>query len=321
MSAFKQFFSLLNRHKLKLVVLSLSTTIFLLLLFPFNDLSDLVTTQVAKMTNNQVYVQFDDMRLSVLPTPGVALDNVYVETPTLSGLKAQEVVATPSIRALIFQKPAGQLTAKGFLNGEVEVYLAPGKASDNGVPRNQIELEAKQLSLEQVKNLLQLPVTFRGNLDIESSALVDLSFQEQPDMDVVLKVDKFELPVANVQTPLGPVTLPDLKLSAIEMKGRLSSGKLLIEQGSLGRAGDELVGSIKGSLDLRIQNMGGRMYPVVGGYNLDIDLTVKKSFQDRATLFLTFIDGFKSQQADGAKYSFKVSASNLMMPPSLSPKR
>ena len=114
MSAFKQFFSLLNRHKLKLVVLSLSTTIFLLLLFPFNDLSDLVTTQVAKMTNNQVYVQFDDMRLSVLPTPGVALDNVYVETPTLSGLKAQEVVATPSIRALIFQEPAGQLTAKGF---------------------------------------------------------------------------------------------------------------------------------------------------------------------------------------------------------------
>lgn len=321
MNSIKSFFSLLNRHKFKLVLLVFSTAVFLLVLFPFNDLSDLVTSQVAKVTNNQVYVQFDDMHLSALPTPGVALQNVYVETPTMSGIKADEVVATPSIRALIFQKPAGHLKAKGFLNGDVEVSLAPGATSDNGVPRNQIELEAKRLSLEQVKNMLQLPVTIKGHLDIESNALIDLSFQEQPDMDVVLKVDKFELPVANVQTPMGPVTLPDLKLSAVEMKGRLSAGKLLIEQGSLGRSGDELVGSIKGSLDLRIQNMGGRMFPVVGGYNLDIDLNVKKSFQDRATLFLTFIDGFKTQQADGAKYSFKVSASSLMMPPSLTPKR
>lgn len=321
MNLIKQLFSLLNRHKLKLVILVFSTSAFLFLLFPFNDLSDLVTTQVAKMTGNQVYVQFDDMHLSVLPTPGMALQNVYVETPTMPGIKADEVVATPSIRALIFQKPAGQLTAKGFLNGDVEVSLAPGPASDNGVPRNQIELEAKHLNLEQLKGMLQLPVTIKGNLDVETTALVDLSFQEQPDMDVVLKIDKFELPVANVQTPMGPVTLPDLKLSAVEMKGRLSAGKLLIEQGSLGRTGDELVGSIKGSLDLRIQNMGGRMYPVVGGYNLDIDLNVKKSFQDRATLFLTFIDGFKSPIAGGAKYSFKVSASNLMMPPSLTPKR
>ncbi len=53
-------------------------------------------------------------------------------------------------------------------------------------------------------------------------------------------------------------------------------------------------------------------------YNFEVSLNIKKSFQDRAALFLSFIDNYKTPTADGALYSFKLTGSNLMAPPSMS---
>ena len=54
-------------NKFKFVVLLFSTVVFAFILFPFDDLSDLVSTQVSKATSGRVYVQFDHMNLSLLP--------------------------------------------------------------------------------------------------------------------------------------------------------------------------------------------------------------------------------------------------------------
>ncbi len=45
---------------------------------------------------------------------------------------------------------------------------------------------------------------------------------------------------------MGPLTLPDLKLSTVELKGRLAAGRFVIETGTIGKPGDELYGTIKG---------------------------------------------------------------------------
>ncbi|WP_413294309.1 type II secretion system protein GspN [Bdellovibrio sp. HCB185ZH] len=316
MENISKFFKWLKENKGKLFVMVVSAFIFLFVLFPFDDLSDLISSQVAKVTNNAVYVQFDRLKMSLIPQPGVQMDHVYIESIRTPALSAQELVITPSITGLIQQKPYGSVSAKGLLKGDVNVSIGKGNRSDNGVERHRIEVSAKKVALNDIREFANLPVLLKGQLNLETTALADLTFQEQPDVEINLTINQFELPPANVNTPMGPLTVPELKLSSIELKGRLAAGRLVIESGTIGKPGDELQGTVKGDIGLTIVNRGGAFGQQIGAYNFDIDLRAKKSFQDKAGLFLTFIDNFKSPTADGAQYKFKLSASNPMMPPS-----
>jgi type II secretion system protein N len=318
MEYIRRILSWLFQNKGKFVLTFFSTLLFLLLLFPFDDLSDLVSSQVSKVTGNQVYLQFERMGLSLLPKPGMSFDSIYVETKAIPGLKADELTLSPALSSLITQKPAGTITANGFLGGNVEVSVSSGPKSDNGVERQKIVLSAKRLNLTQIRDLAQMPVVLKGNLDASSTALIDLAFREQPDIDLTLKVEKFELPTSNIQTMMGPLTLPEIKLSSLELKGRLAAGKFLIENGVIGKSGDEIFGTIKGNMNLTLQNQGAGIAPLPGAYSFDIDLNVKKSFQDKANLFLSFIDTYKIPNVDGAQYRFKVSAGGVEYPPNIS---
>lgn len=311
-----KFFKALKENKGKIFVMVVSAFVFLFVLFPFDDLSDLISSQVAKVTNNSVYVTFDRLKMSLIPHPGVQMDQVYIESIRTPALSAQELVITPSITGMIQQKPYGSVSAKGLLKGDVNVSMGKGSRSDNGIERHRIEVSAKKVALNDVRELANLPVLLKGQLNLETTALADLTFQEQPDVEVNLVINQFELPPSNVNTVMGPLTLPELKLSSIELKGRLAAGRFVIETGTIGKPGDELQGTVKGDIGLTIVNRGGGFGQQIGAYNFDIDLRAKKSFQDKASLFLLMVDNYKSPTADGAQYKFKVSASNPMMPPS-----
>ncbi|MGE5086719.1 MAG: type II secretion system protein GspN [Bacillota bacterium] len=310
-------FRLIKENKGKLALMVVSAFIFLFVLFPFDDLSDLISSQVAKITGNSVYVQFERLKMSLFPQPGVQMDQVYIESIRTPALSAQELTITPSISGLIQQKPYGHVAARGLLKGDVDLSVGKGQRSDNGVDRQRIEVSAKKISLHDLRELANLPVLLKGQLNLETTALADLSFQEQPDMELNLTIQKFELPPSNVNTPMGPLTLPDLKLSSVELKGRLAAGRFVIETGTIGRPGDELQGTIKGDIGITIVNHGNGFAHQIGSYNFSIDLKTKKAFQDRAALFLSFIDGYKTPTVDGAQYKFKISANNPMMPPTI----
>lgn len=310
-------FKLIRDNKGKIFLMFFSSLVFLFLLFPFDDLSDLISSQVAKISNNNIYVQFERLKMSLLPTPGVKMNQVYIESLSTPTLSAQELVITPSIAGLISQKPYGQVSARGFLRGELSLDVGKGTRSDSGVERQHLEVSAKKISLHDLRELANLPVLLNGQLNLHTSALADLTFQEQPDMDLDLTIQQFELPSSNINTPMGPLTLPDLKLSSVELKGRLAGGRFIIETGTLGKPGDDVQGNIKGSMNLLLQNSGGGFTHQIGAYSFDVDLKAKKSFQDRAALFLTFIDNFKSPTSEGAQYKFKLSANSMMVPPKI----
>lgn len=321
MEQLRQLLKLIRESKGKVFVMLLSTLVFVFLLFPFDDLSDLISSQVSKLSNNSVYVQFDKLKMSLFPQLGVKMDQVYIESIRTPALSAQELVITPSISGLIQQKPYGQVSAKGLLKGDVEVQMGKGTRTENGVERQRIEVSAKKVSLHDLRELANLPVLLKGEVDLETTALADLTFQEQPDVELDLKISKFELPPSNVNTPMGPLTLPDLKLTSVELKGRLAAGTFIIESGTIGKPGDDLYGTIKGRIGINIVNRGGAFGQQVGSYQFDIDLRAKKAFQDRAALFLGFIDTYKTPTSEGAQYKFKVSATNPMMPPSIGASR
>ncbi len=318
MNKIKDFFRFCMLHKFKVVVALLSFLVCGFLLFPIDDLGDLVSVQVANNTNKQVYLQFDHLNLSLLDF-GVSFGNISVETPLTPPLSAEELTLSPSLMSLIRQKPGGSVSAKGFMNGNINISLTPSGKTEAGTEKHAITISAQSLSLEKLRDVLQLPLAMKGKLNIQSNATADFTLKEQPDVELEVKIDQLELPPSNVQTNFGPLTLPELKLSQVLLKGRLSAGKFLITEGTLGKDSDELFGSIKGDMDLALRNENG-FAPVLGAYNFTIDLNAQKSFQDKASLFLGFLDTYKSVNGDRARYQFKMSGTNFQNP-SLGPAR
>lgn len=316
MAQLKELLANAYQNKGKFFLVLFSALFFAVLIFPFNDLRDLISSQISKRSNNSVYLQFENLEMSIIPQPGFKMEKIHLETLQTPAISMTELTVTPAIRGLLTQQPYyGHANAKGLLKGDVDIKVSKGPKTDNGVDRQRIELKASKVSLHDVREFANLPVLLKGQLNLNSTALADLTFQEQPDIDLNLTVQKFELPPASIETMMGPLILPDLKLTSIELKGRLADGRFIIENGVIGKPGDEIYGSIKGNMVLNIVNRGGRFAPQMGAYSFDIDLTAKKSFEDRAGLFLTFIDSYKSPAANGSKYKFKASATNPMMPP------
>jgi len=321
MEGLRQLLKLIRESKGKIFVMVCSALVFLFFLFPFDDLSDLISSQVSRLSNNSVYLQFERLKMSLFPQPGVKMDAVYIESARTPAISAQELVITPSVSGLIQQKPYGHVSAKGLLKGDVDVQVSKGARTENGVERHRIEVKAAKVSLQDLRELANLPVLLKGQLNLETTALADLTFQEQPDVEVDMTINKFELPPSNINTQMGPLPLPDLKLSSVELKGRLAAGRFVIETGTIGKPGDELYGTIKGNIGLNIINRGGFFSQQIGAYNFEIDLKARRSFQDRAALFLGFIDKYKTPTSEGAQYKFKISATNPMMPPSFNSAR
>ncbi len=318
MDGIRKLFGFAFAQKWKFVLTFFSTLVFLFLLFPFSDLGDLVASQVSKLTNKQIFVQFEKMHLSILPQPGVGVENINFAALGFPPLRADSVVVTPSVSSLISQKPAGSIAARGFMNGSLDASFRPTTKSENGVERHKVTLEAKKISLSELKDLANLPVRLTGSLNLDATATADLAFQEQPDVELTLSIDRFEMPISTVQTMMGPIALPEIKLANVQLKGRLSAGRLLIQQGSIGKETDELNGNIKGDVGLQLINQNGAIFPMIGSYNLEVTLITRKAFEDKAALFLNFIDPYKTPVAGGSRFAFRLTGSSLGAPPNMS---
>ncbi len=297
----------------------IAALIFAFIIFPFSDLTDLISTKISEQTNNTVFLQFDSLKVSIVPQPGVQLDNVYVETQTTPALTAESIVAAPSARGIIQKKPYGDITASGILGGTIEVSTSKAPATEKNPDRLKIVINANSLSLTKIKDIANLPLALKGKLNTSATIETDLALSEQPDADVNLEVSSLEIPPANVNLgSFGQLPTPELKLTTLSLKGRLADGTLIIDSATIGKPNDELYGTIKGRIGMNLIRIGpSRVVPQFSAYNLEIDLKAKKSFQDKANLFLTFLDGYKKDIPGGAHFKFKVSAQSLSAGPSI----
>lgn len=316
------FFRFLKNNFGKFVLGSFLVVVFLYALFPFSDLNDLVSAQVSKLTHNRVFLQFDDLHINPL-TASVSINKVYVETPQISNISISELSATPSITALIKGKPGGQVAAQGFMKGDVKISISPaGNGSKTEGPggakgeKYSLDISAQNLSLKEIREATGLSLPLKGQLNLSTQAIADISFTEQPEGEIALTINKFELPPSSVSLgDMGRVNLPEIKLGQIELKGKLANGKFVIESGKIGTAKDDFYGDVKGDLNLTLQNMGGQIIPTIGAYNISLDLKANSRFKERAKFFLSFLDGYKRDLPDGAQYKFRIQAQAMGMPP------
>lgn len=306
-------------QKFKILFTVVFTFVFLFLLFPFKDLNDFVSGQVSALTQNSVYLQFEDMRLNPV-TASISLDGVLVETSTIEGLNINSISASPSLAALFKRQPGGKLVADGLFGGHLEVKLTPLETLESGALKANLDVASDSISLKNLRDTMQISIPLSGSANITANITADMSFKEQPDGEVSIVIDNFEMPSSSMNSPnFGNLVLPEIKFKQVDVKGKLTGGKLVIENAKLGNPSDDLSGTLKGDIAIRIDNIGGTARPTIGAYNLNIDLIAKPAFVQRAQTFLVLIDQFKTEERGSSRYRLKVQASSTDLPPSILP--
>jgi hypothetical protein len=329
-----------SKRKFLLVSL-ISALFFFAWFFPFSDLSDVVTTAVARSTNGQIYLQFETMNLNLLPTPAISATHVSVDTPMLPALQAKWMKFSPSWTSLIWNiwtiKKAGNgdaeaaaklptrigasISAEGLLGADIDVKIRPGSTGDQGVERSKVSLFVEKLNLNDVQKWYDLPVKMQGTASLDTTIQFNPAFLDQPEGDIDLRIKKFNLPASTIMVPMNgaalPINLPTLTLENVILRGRLSGGKLIIEEGSFGQSKDPISGRIKGEIGMRLQNLGQQVIPQFGAYNLKVELNTSRMVDKEISFAFFMFDNAKTPTATGSHYLFTASGNSFGPPPQI----
>lgn len=328
MDALKYVLQFLRLHYKKFFLFLGLSSLFVLIFFPIQDLRDLLTSQVSFQTQKKAYLQMENFGFSLIPI-GVNVNDMQFEMSGLPSVKVDSFAAYPSVFALMgaianpmnfAANPAGDYIVEGLFRGNVTVKIQSGKKTDAGNPRTSIDLQAQNLSLAEIRNALKLKFSLKGDVNFNSTSLVDTTLAEQPEVQPLsITIEKFGLGSTAINTQMGPVAIPEINLKQVKLEGRLVDSKLLIDQGMIGTPQDEMSGTIKGSITVNFISQNGSIVPQLNGYNFDINLKLKKEFEEKAQLFLILIERFKTPTTDGSQYKFKVSAPNTLSAPQFEP--
>ncbi len=310
--------NVLRFHKSKIAWLLFSMMAFLFILFPYGDLGGWVATKVTQWTDNQVYLQFEDLGFSFKPQLGVEMEDVFLQTPFLPALKMDSLFAAPSFLGLVTFNPAFTLIAEGFWGGSVHFSSSGSKKNEREVLVHRFKLSLEEVALGKIQEFFELPFSFQGKLLGSTHLAVDLEFGEQPQGDLSMDVVGFRMPPSSIDTQMGPVTLPHVEVSQVSVRGRLNQGELFIEEAQLGSSKDQLYGEIKGKWGVSFRRKGTEVSPIFGAYELKIDLNVAQALHKEMELLFFLMDSCKNTTTTGVRYLCKISGTGGGRPPRFS---
>ncbi len=302
-------------YKGKILVFLLMTGIYLVILFPLNDLSDYVSNATRNATQGFIAIEFEDLHLSFSPLPGIRVSKALAEIGNFSALVANEIGIYPALSAVISQAPYGTIKAEGLFRGDINISVNKGNRTEDGISKYEVVIRGESLALEEIRNWARLPMNLKGKMEVKSIINADPTMKESPEAEVTIVINNFDLPSFPLMTEMGVFTMPQLKFSKLELNGRLTGGKIFIDTGKLGSEKDELFGTVKGNMGLALAGGPQGLSPQFGGYTVDLDLKMKKAFESRLSLFLNLIGQYRSEAGGTAQYKFKVSSASMNSPP------
>lgn len=301
--------SLFTHHKSKIFLFFSLVLVFIIVFFPYDDLGDLITAEVANATGNTVHVQFDDLALGFLPQPGIKMTQVFIETPMVSELKADVLKIAPSFLSLITRKPMGRVKAENLFGGNLDLSISNSNKLQAPMALS-ADLDYTDFDLnEVVKSLVPIPMQANGRANLVADIDFDAELKSQPDGTVNLTSQKVAIPSfsfdANMNGIKQTMSIPALNLGQLKIKGQFKNGKVLFNETVIGSAKDDIFAKIGGDIDLKVSPNN----TAVSYYNLAIDLTLKDTFIKDLGSYSAMLDmligKYKSKSLDGTRYAFR----------------
>jgi type II secretion system protein N len=308
-------------HKLKLILALGSTVLFALSLFPFSDLTDLITGKVLEATQNQILFQADKLNLGLFPSLNVEGEGVSVDVGSLPTIEAKKIIISPSLFSLFSLALGGSpnstrasIDAQGFMGGTVYFSHKPDGSNDEGAKKSKISVDAESIQLGEIEKFVDSPISFQGKANLKTSFDFYPNFDGQPDGEIQLSSKSLKIPAGTVPTQFGPVPIPGVNLSALNVKGRLNASNFYFEDLAFGSAKDPLFGRVKGQMNIRVDRNG----PIFGAYDLKIELNLNANAEKDFDSLLVLLKDYRQAGAQGGgKYIFRVMASSTALPPNM----
>lgn len=302
-------------HKSKILLFFGLVVAFVIAFFPYDDLSDLITQQIAVGTGNTVYVQFEDLAIGFLPQPGVKMSKVVIEAPAVGEIHADVVRAAPSILAAFKQLPLGRLKAENLFKGQLDVTASP--SSKINVP-TAIAADIEFLNFDLgalLKAVVPFPMKASGVMSLTGLVDVDTEMKSQPEGEIQLTSPKVNIPSFAIETstpsasgmPIKQsISIPTLNLGRVQVKGKMKNGKVAFSDTVIGSTTDDIFAKVGGDMDIRVTPAG----VTPSYYNLQFDLSLKQSFIASLGSYATMVDlaigKYAQKTANGKRYLFRL---------------
>lgn len=308
-------------HKMKIVFGFFAFLFFLVVLFPFDDLSDLVTEKVAQATQNQVFLRFEKLGLSFLP-PSLALNNVEVDTPFVSTLRASSMTLAPSISRLLAFSPGASFSASDLFKGELSGSV--GAKTEQERQKVDFNVDYENFDLKTTGDFFDSSWPIQGRATVEIKGVVEPEFREQPEAELEITIDRLIFPNTLPATIpfVGGTMIPQIQFSKVRLLGRLINREFVIDSGTFGEEKDPFRGQIKGKMQLTFARMGQQVQPQFGPYDLRVELQMDRGFeadlQKRLTIVYDMIGRYKTVTGKGSRYMMRIAGVNFYNPPNIS---
>jgi len=279
---------LLRSHKLHLVYALLFSVGFFLILFPSDDLSDMISAEINR--GGQVNVRFDGLSLDLLGL-GVSTENLVFTARGQPPIKAAAIRVSPVFSRLVTFNKGVSAEIESIFSGNLHLEYGQDSTAKSGVPYDEISLRAEHLNLDEISAFLRNANL--GNFKLQGIVRADIPkmrvdrlFSEQPSGTFSLDIQSFIVPTQTIMVNFNgvnvPQALPTLELGRINLQNaKLNEGTLEIPELTIGEAKNELYGKLKGTVGLQLKKVGEQIYPEVSSVNLSLKLIADKGFVER----------------------------------------
>lgn len=318
-----QAFVAIKTHFRKILFVPIAFVFFSIVLFPFDDLGDLVTEKIATGTQNQVFLHFDHLGISFFP-PSLKMKNVVVDTPFLPSLRAGSINLAPALGRLITFKRGVSVQAEDLFKGDYSGSF--GEVSKDNRDMVEFNTSFRGVDLRALTQFFESPWEISGAADLYvERGLIDPEMVEQPKFEVEMRGEKVALPntlPSNIPF-LGGMLLPTMRFSEVSLKGRMINREMVIDLGVLGGENDPFRAKIKGKLEVEFRRGPGGIVPIMGGYDLSINLEMDRNFeadfQKRLPIAYDPLTKYKSVTGRGSRFALRVKSPNTYSIPEMTP--
>lgn len=317
---FELILQLFKYHKLKMLAVIVSAAGFFFLLFPFSDLTDLITAKVMDATGNQVLFQAEKLSVGFLTGLSVEGDEVSVDVGNYPTIEAKTLSASPSLFSIAFSPSQPQdwsisADATGLFGGKVSVSHARDGSAEDGAKKNRIVIDADSIQIGEALKFINSPVEVQGKASLKTDMDFFPAMDGQPEGQVELNSKGLKLLAGSVPTEMGMFPIPNINWSQVHLKLKMGSNTLTFEDIALGSSKDPLSGRAKGKMNLKIDKTGA----IIGAYEISVELNVQQAAEKDLDLELALLKVFRQASASGGKYLFKVSSNSGNNVPNLGP--
>lgn len=313
-------------HKKKVIFFIFAIFIFILVLFPYSDLTSFSQDKINQsIKSSGGQVSYSEINFNISPFGIKTNDFTYRSKTMKSPLNVESITVRPNILSLLKLQPGGTVVLENIFGGEASLSFGLNGKTNEKTNKFNLSADLENISLQNILNFLGKPFKIEGQLLGELSAKGEDSFRMQPEGDFKFNLQNVVIP-SEIPSPMGVLELPKKIIwKNSNIFGKIEKGRVSITEGTLGTKEAPVNGRFKGFINCTFTKSGNNVGQQCTDYNIKVELELDANFQKNVADGLSsFLDpknvNKTAAPGGGAKYLFSIqgNAAQTFRPPRFS---